>query len=172
MALGNSATLDRFTNVVGGVSMVMRAVLDRFGGLNVKITVMGVLPRIGLDLEQVKILKDQNACLAKMVCNLVRRRQMPVEFLPAYKWLLKRIRDMSDGSMEIEPDMMYFQSDGSISFDGHVHLHLLLAKHLQLKSISYEWLGMPVLDKKHKHKVKLAKWPVSRQHGCVKYAGR
>ena len=50
--------------------------------------------------------------------------------------------------------MMYFdQEDGMLTFDGHVHLHLLLAKHLKLKRVSYEWDGMPLVVKKTKRKV-------------------
>ena len=71
VALGNTATLDGFTNVVVGVNAVIQAIIDRFGCLNVEIMVLGLLPRLQLKVEQLQVLKDQNQALFKVVRNLV-----------------------------------------------------------------------------------------------------
>ena len=77
-----------------------------------------------------------------------------MEFVPAYKWLLRRIQDKTDGTVQIQPDMMYFDKDsGVLNFYGHVHLHLLIAKQFGLKKISYEWKEMPLVVKSGGRKV-------------------
>ena len=54
----------------------------------------------------------------------------------------------------ITPDNIYYDEEASVlSFDGHVHLHWLMAKDIQLKKISHEWDGMPVVMEKEKRKV-------------------
>ena len=92
IALGNTAVLNQYTNVATTVSGVINALIERFGCLNVEITVLGILPRPTADSMQVGILKQQNESLYKVVRNLIRRRKYPVKFLPAYKWFLKEFQ--------------------------------------------------------------------------------
>ena len=69
--------------------------------------------------------------------------------MPAYKWFLKRVKHLQDGSVTIEPDMVYYDPVTKMLNDhGQVHLHLLVARQLQLNKIEYQWEGMPAVVKK------------------------
>ena len=89
VALGNTAVLDRYTNVATGVTAVTHALIERYGAVNIQVIMMGILPRLRLDTVQLDILKKQNNALSKTVCNMIRHRKLPVEYLPAYKWAVK-----------------------------------------------------------------------------------
>ena len=98
--------------------------------------------------------KNQNRSLFKSARVLVRKKSYPVIYLPAYKWLLKRVQNLDD-SMDTEVDLIYFENGtDQLNAQGLVHLHLLLAGELQLCRINYKWEGMPVVDRRPvQHKV-------------------
>ena len=145
IALGNNAQLDGFTNVAVFVSTVVHALIDRYGCVNLDMFVLGMLPRPLADAHQVDMLKQQNTALFRVVRSIIHRRQAPVRFVPAYKWFLKRVKH-SDGNIKTKVDTIYFdEGHNSLSQNGQVHLHLLLANLLKLK-INYEWKEMPLLD--------------------------
>ena len=155
IALGNDAQLDRFTNIPASVTGVINALIERIGCVRLQVVIIGLLPRRMIDEEQVQVLKEQNVALYKVVRSLVRRRRYPVEFLPAYKWFLKRVKN-PDSTIEIEPDSIYYEKNSDqLNYNGQVHLHLLLAGHLKLKKVTYKWEGMPLLVRKDKKKVVL-----------------
>ena len=79
---------------------------------------------------------------------------MPVKFLPAYKWFLKRVKHPRDPVLQVEVDGIYFEEGlDMLNQDGQLHFHLLLAKQLGLKKIDYEWSGMPIVKKKSGRRV-------------------
>ena len=107
--------------------------------------VLGLLPRLGIEQQQLVILKEQNRSLFKVVCALICKKRYPTEYIPAYKWFLKWVKH-PDQFTTTEIDQIYYDEQGcSFSQNGQVHLHLLLIKQLQLKNINYEWQGMPLV---------------------------
>ena len=151
IALGNAARLDHFSNVSTCVTAVINALIERYGCINVKIRVMGLLPRPLAQVEEVECIKSQNKALFKAVRALVRRRNYPVQFVAAHKWFLKRVKNPEDDSTEVAVDCIYYEEGSNhLSESGLVHFHLLLAQELQLRRIKYEWKGMPVVVKKQK----------------------
>ena len=84
IALGNVAQLDKYTNVAVVVSGVVNALVERYGSINLEMVVLGILPRLYITQEQVEILKDQNRALFKVVRSLVRRKKLPIRYIPAY----------------------------------------------------------------------------------------
>ena len=149
IALGNSATLDSFSNVTACVNAVMNALIERFGCLKLNIWVMSLLPRPGAEVQETEYLKRQNKALAKNVRALVRRKNYPIKFITAHKWLLKRVKDPKDETIVTEVDTMYFEEGtNQLNHSGLAHLHLLLAAELRLRKIKYEWKGIPLVMKK------------------------
>ena len=54
----------------------------------------------------------------------------------------------------MEVDVIYYEEGmNQLAYDGQIHLHLLLAKELGLKRISYEWGGMPIVDARRESSV-------------------
>ena len=106
------------------------------------------LPRPTANLEEKEVLKNQNQSLSRAIRGMVCKQRYPVWLVTAHKWFLKRVKN-PDESIDIEEDGIFFE-DGSdaINQNGQIHLHLLLAQVLQLQKISYEWSGMPVVNRK------------------------
>ena len=137
IALGNSGTLNNFTNLCTPVNKLITSIIERKGCPKVRVFVMGILPRLRLQPDEEQILKKQNKALGKSVSALIRRRQYPVQFVPAYKWLLKRVI-WEDQREELVPDNIYYvQEEGVLSPDGLNHLYLLLAKEVGIFDTQY-----------------------------------
>ena len=160
IALGNLAALDSYTNVASPTVAVINALVERYGCTSVKIFVLGVLPRPGIDYDQEQVLKVQNKALGKAVRALIRKKQYPVTYVAAYKWLLRRLVRAND-VIDIQPDPMYFYpGTPHLNSDGLNHMYLLLAKFMQLRmDIQYEWSGMPIVQAKQKRRVLQDVWP-------------
>ena len=91
----------------------------------------------------------------KVIRNMIRKKKYPIQYIPAYKWFLKRVKHPEDGTVTTEPDLIYYDvKSHQLNKHGQVHLHLLLAKELSLKRIEYSWKGMPMVVKKGVRKVK------------------
>ena len=150
IAIGNSMVLDNYTNLSGPPLLLAKAIIQRYGCTGVRIYITAMLPRLGLDVFQEQVLKKQNKSLSRAIRAVVRREKFPINFIPAHTWLLKRV-EMLDGSMEIRPDLAYYDQDtGNLSGEGLSHLHLLLGGRLNLRKIEYRWEGMPVVKQKNK----------------------
>ena len=146
IALGNAAVLDNFTNVITTVNAVINALIERKGCVHQQIWICSLLPRLGADEAQNKVLIQQNKGLAKSVRALIRRKQFPLKFITAHKWLLRRMVD-EDGTSEVEPDGIFYEENGNLNQHGLEHLHLLLAKEVQLREIRYSWDKMPTIKR-------------------------
>ena len=56
--------------------------------------------------------------------------------------------------MMVVPDTIYYEpKSNQLNQNGQTHLHLLLAKEVQLKKIGYSWDGMPVLEEKSRRAI-------------------
>ena len=151
VALRNSAMLDGFTDIMVTVVGVVNALVERYGCLNMDITVLSLMPRPLASVEQVDIVKKQNVALFKVVHNMVRQKRIPVKYVSSHKWFLKRVKS-PDGSCQIEVDTIYYEEGSDqLNQDGQVHLHLFLANMLRLKRIYYEWTRMPVVKRRESH---------------------
>ena len=145
IALGNGAKLDKYTSVARTVVAVINALVERYGCVGLQLVVLAILPRPMATLEETELLKEQNRSLFKVTRSLIRKKQYPIKYVPAYKWFLKRVENPS-GEVNVQPDLIYFEeANNAINHDGQVHMHLLLAQMLKLKKISYEWSGMPLI---------------------------
>ena len=154
IALGNAAPLNQFSNISAVVTLVINALVERFGCTALQIWVLGLLPHPLDDAHQVELLKGQNKSLFLSVRALVHKRGYPLQFIPAYKWLLKWVKH-PDGTFEVQVDGIYYvEGTNDLNESGQAHLHLLLARELQLRTIKYKWQGMLVVEhKKVQHKV-------------------
>ena len=84
-----------------------------------------------------KLLKVSTKSLFESVRAIVRWKKFPVQFLAAYRWLLKRVKNPDD-SITTEVDRIYYQpGTDNLNDQGLVHFHLLLAKELKLRKINY-----------------------------------
>ena len=146
IALGNNATLDHHTNVSTSVNAVINSLMDRYGCTGVRICVLGLLPRPGLDQGEEAVLVEQNKAIFKNVRAMIRRWQFPVEYLAAHKWLLRRYV-YRDGSEKIQPIPEYFYpGTRHLNAHGMEHMYILLAGHLDLMpQVEYTWSEMPVV---------------------------
>ena len=134
--------LGHYTNVTQVVSGVVNGLVDHYGSLYLQMFVLGLLPRSGIEQQQLVVLKEQNQSLFKVVCALICKKRYPTEYIPPYKWFRKWVKH-HDQSITTEIDQIYYdEQDCSLSQNGQVNLHLLLIKQLQLKNINYEWRGM------------------------------
>ena len=148
IALGNDAKLDQFSNVSSVVVAVINAIFDRYGCVGREVWVAGILPKPLADVQEAENLKIQNKSLFKSVRALVHRKQYPLKFITAYKWLLKRVKN-PDGTVDTEPDLIYYeQASNWLNAQGLAHLHLLLAQKLNLRRIKYCWEGMPMVSRR------------------------
>ena len=146
IALGNDAVLNQFTNIASVVMPIATALIERQGCLRTSIWIMSLLPRPLARQEEEQCLKEQNKKLFRSVRALVRRKQYPVTFLTAHKWLLKRVKTPGDDRVRVEIDHMFFEENSNqLNEQGLWHLHLLMAKELGLRKIKYAWSGMPVV---------------------------
>ena len=154
IALGNNAGLDQYTNVTTTVNMLINAIIERKGCVNVQIWILSLIPRIGIDDQQVGVLQMQNRNLFKAVRALVRRKNYPVKYITAHKWFLKR-EQHEDGTLHVVPDLIYYYRDFQLNLNeqGLAHLHLLIAKQLKLCRIDYSWEGMPLVKVKHTRQI-------------------
>ena len=148
IAIGNQAAMDNFTNVVSVTTMLVNALVDRLGCINVQIWVLSVIPRPDAAPEVVNIIRKQNKGLFKSVRALVRRCKYPVEFITAHKWFLKRVQ-YPDGDIQVEVDKMYYvRGTQHLNKQGLEHLYLLVAKQVRLWNVQYEWQEMPLVLKR------------------------
>ena len=60
IVIGNVAVMDNFTNVVHPVLSLINAIIDRRGCLHIRIWVMNVLPRPGVDPDVTAVIHKQN----------------------------------------------------------------------------------------------------------------
>ena len=96
-----------------------------------------------------------NKGISKSVIALVRKKNFPVQYLAAQKWLLKRV-EHEGGLQHMVPNTSLFQYGSNHLNDvGLKHLYLLMAKAMQLREIHYEWEGPPVVYEKVGHQVLL-----------------
>ena len=148
IAIGNSAPMDRFTNVATPVNLLINALVERLGCYKMKIWVIGVLPRPCQNEEQRQIMIRINKGLKKSVDHLVRRKSFPLTYLAAQRWLMKRV-EHEGGVRQMLPDTsLYLHGTNDLNDVGLKHMYLLLAKELKLREIQYEWDGPPVMFQK------------------------
>ena len=148
VAIGNQAALDNFTNVVNPVNLIINALIDRYGCLQVEIWVLSLLPCPGVPQGVTEILQKQNKSIGKAIAALIQRRRFPVQFVPSHKCFLKRVQN-GDGKLQVEVDNMYYYQ-GTIHLNQHglEHFYLLLVQELQLWDVKYEWTEMPIVVKR------------------------
>ena len=134
---------------------IVGALVDRYGSINLDISVLSLLPQPTANMEEKEVLKNQNRSLSRAIRGMVHKRRYPVQLVTAHKWFLKRVKN-PDESIDIEEDGIFFEEGSdAINQNGQIHLHLLLARVLQLRKISYEWSGMPVVNRKIQSKFSL-----------------
>ena len=154
IALGNTAQLDGYTDVTASMVAVVNAVMERYGAVNVQLYVLSLLPRPRADVEKMNVIKQQNTSLFKVVRSMIRCKQLPIQYVTTPKWFLKRVKH-PNGDIQIEVDTIYYEDhEDVLNRNGQVHLHLLLAKLLNLKKICYEWDGMPLVIAKEVREVR------------------
>ena len=148
IAIGNTAPMDRFVNVCRPINLLINALVERMGCFRLKLWVLGLLPRPCQDESQRQIMIRVNKGIRKSVEALARKKNFPVQYLAAQKWLLKRV-EQEGGIRRMTPDTsMYQYGTNHLNDVGLKHLYLLLAKDLRLREIHYEWEGPPVVYEK------------------------
>ena len=153
IALGNSAILDGYTNVSTVATAIINALVEHFGCVGLEVYVLGLLPQLLADPDQVALLQRTNKSLFRSVRALIRRKGFPLKFLPAYKWLLKWVKTPHGTFTEVD-GIYYIDGSNDLNEHGLAHLHLLLAHECQLRRIKYQWKGMPeVVQQKTRQKV-------------------
>ena len=97
IAIGNTAPMDRFTNVCKPINLLINALVERMGCFRLKVWVLGLLPRPCQDDSQRQVMIRMNKGIGKSVEALIKRKQFPLKYLPAQKWLLKRVEQEGGG---------------------------------------------------------------------------
>ena len=174
ITLGNTGIINQYSHISASAMAMMNALIERYGCVNMKIWILGVLPRPNADEELIHYIKLQNKALYRAVRGVVRKKQYPVQFIPAYKWLLKRVKHPEEQMCVTKVNLSYFEKDSDIlNANGLAHLHLLLAREIGLRRIKYEWKGMPmVVAKKGKRQVRKEAPVGEGSHGTGKGGGR
>ena len=152
----NQGVMDNFTNVVHLVNSVINALIDRFGGLNVHIWVISVLPHPVVEQGVTEIIQKQNKGLAKAVGALVQRKRYPIKFITSHKWFLKKVSYPHLETLQVEVDSMYYNVGTKyLNQHGLEHFYLLLAKELRLWKVEYEWNEVPIVKARGSEKRKV-----------------
>ena len=148
IAIGNTAPMDRFTNVSRAVIMLVNALVERMGCFRMKVWVLGVLPRPCQTEQQRQSMIRINKSIGKSVDSLVKKKQYPVQYLAGQRWLLKRV-EQEGGLRKMVPDTsLYERGTNDLNDVGLKHLYLLLAKEIKIRDIQYDWEGPPVVYEK------------------------
>ena len=78
-----------------------------------------------------------------------------MQHVTSHKWMLKRILRL-DGTMDVQVDRIYYQTETvHLNQHGLEHMHLLLARELELCNMQYEWSEMPVVKERPNKKRKV-----------------